>query len=97
MFVHFLSLFLNAMVIIENHYGIVRTWISVYRVEDSSELELYLYGWYWGANLLTTVGLGDIIPGNVYEAFIVSLIQIFCSAFFGFLISYIGGMLTVLG
>lgn len=32
MFVHFLSLFLNAVVIIENNYGVHRTWVSLYGV-----------------------------------------------------------------
>lgn len=54
------------MVLIENYYGVQRTWVSLYGVDHSGDLELYLYGWYWGANLLTTVGLGDVVPGNVY-------------------------------
>jgi hypothetical protein len=56
-----------------------------------------MYGWYWGSTMLTTVGFGDIVPGNKYEAFAVSFLEVLCCAVFGYSINYIGGMVSVLG
>jgi hypothetical protein len=61
-FLHFLSIALNLMVIVENYNGNQETWISAINQSHSSSFNKYIVGWYWGATILSTVGFGEITP-----------------------------------
>lgn len=81
----------------EKNTGITVTWVEKSEISYSSDFDLYIYGWYWGSTMLTTVGFGDITPGNKYEAFLVSFLEVLCCAVFGYCINYIGSLVSVLG
>lgn len=61
-FIHFLSIALNLLAIIEIHLHISPTWVEDNGISFDSDFEKYIVGWYWGATILSTVGFGDITP-----------------------------------
>lgn len=96
-FIHSLSLLFNGVRRLEKAHGINITWVEHSELPYTSESDLYLYGWYWGSTILTTVGFGDITPGNKYEAMLVSFLEVLCCGIFGYCVNYIGALASVLG
>ncbi|GMH39840.1 LOW QUALITY PROTEIN: hypothetical protein BSKO_07744 [Bryopsis sp. KO-2023] len=43
------------------------TWVTLANLEESSNFERYVTALYWSMSTMTTVGYGDVIPGNVRE------------------------------
>ena len=53
----------------------------------------YVYAFYWGVTTMTTVGLGDLIPANIYEAVVLSCFMFVSCGTFAYMFNSIGVVL----
>lgn len=53
----------------------------------------YIWGYYWGTNIMLTVGFGDISATNYYEAFALIFIEAFSCITLAYNISYVGALI----
>ncbi|KAM3145988.1 hypothetical protein pb186bvf_001966 [Paramecium bursaria] len=67
-------------------------WVIRYEMENSSWESRYILCFYWSTITALTVGYGDITPGNDLERFVTTIIVLFCSIVFGYIISSIGAI-----
>jgi hypothetical protein len=60
MFLHFVSILLNLIAIIEMNHGYHTTWLTSEsnNLQYDGNFEKYIIGWYWSATILSTVGFG---------------------------------------
>ena len=63
---HILSIILNLMVEMDHSTN----WHIVKGIEGSSWFVKYIWGYYWGTNIMLTVGFGDLSATNYYEAIV---------------------------
>jgi hypothetical protein len=70
---HFLSIFLNLMAGLH----IQTSWYNKISIQNEPWLIKYLWGYYWGTNIMLTVGFGDLAANNYYEALILIFIETF--------------------
>ena len=61
-FLHVLSLVLIAFSFMEKGLGVEKTWVESNGFGGARNYELYIYAWYWGCTIMSTVGFGDINP-----------------------------------
>jgi len=61
---HILSILLNLMA----HLNYVENWHTKIGISNSPWYTKYIWGYYWGTNIMLTVGFGDISATNQYEA-----------------------------
>jgi hypothetical protein len=59
---HFLSILLNLMA----HINTKQNWIIAAKLEGSEWFVKYVWGYYWGTNIMLTVGFGDVVATNQY-------------------------------
>jgi hypothetical protein len=59
---HFLSVFLNLMTSVDAD----ENWHLKLGIVNSSWYIKYIWGYYWGTNIMLTVGFGDITAANYY-------------------------------
>jgi len=57
---HFLSVFLNMMALLNSE----KNWQFIIGIQNSDWLTKYIWGYYWGTNIMLTVGFGDISATN---------------------------------
>lgn len=59
-FAHVISLVLNGMAMITPE----QNWWYLKNCQDDEWYVKYVYGLYWGSNIMLTVGFGDIVATN---------------------------------
>ena len=57
-------------------------------------LTKYIWGYYWGTNIMLTVGFGDLAASNEYEAIILVFIETFSCITLAYNISYVGALIS---
>lgn len=62
-FAHILSVLLNSMTFISEV-----SWWQVYNITEEPWYVRYIFGYYWGINIMLTVGFGDFVATNWKEA-----------------------------
>jgi len=65
-------------------------WLIAYEIQDQSQMTQYVYSFYWTIVTIMTVGYGDIIPTNKYEALFASFAIIFGCGLYAFNLNSIG-------
>lgn len=58
-FAHVLSVLLNAIAYLDNN-----NWWVKHDLNDSDWYMKYIFGYYWGTNIMLTVGFGDYCATN---------------------------------
>eukprot|EP00638_Chattonella_subsalsa_P017852 CAMPEP_0117892812 /NCGR_PEP_ID=MMETSP0950-20121206/24911_1 /TAXON_ID=44440 /ORGANISM="Chattonella subsalsa, Strain CCMP2191" /LENGTH=931 /DNA_ID=CAMNT_0005752867 /DNA_START=1 /DNA_END=2795 /DNA_ORIENTATION=+ len=71
-----------------------KSWIVVEAMEDEPKDVLYLICLYWAFTTLTTVGYGDLVPGNRTEYLLGITVMIVGSSLFGYIIGNIASLVT---
>jgi hypothetical protein len=59
-FAHILAILLNAIANINPQYN----WQTVKQIDNAWWVEKYVWAYYWGANIMLTVGFGDIVAST---------------------------------
>ncbi|KAL4468158.1 hypothetical protein ABPG72_017139 [Tetrahymena utriculariae] len=74
------------------HLNTTKNWITKYGqdLDEKGWFTKYVYAFYWGITIMTTVGLGDILPNNIYEVCMLSLFMFFSCAAFAYSFNSIG-------
>ena len=67
---HFISIFLNLMASIDLN----TCWYHKINIQNSDWIIKYIWGYYWGTNIMLTVGFGDLAANNHYEAIVLIFI-----------------------
>ena len=62
-------------------------------IEDSSWFIKYIWGYYWGTNIMLTVGFGDLAATNYHEAIILIFMETFSCITLAYNISYVGALI----
>ena len=79
-FAHILAILLTAMA----DTGEEKTWHSVIGIKNASWFEQYVWAYYWGCNIMLTVGFGDIAASNYKEALcliFIEIVSVMCLAY----------------
>ena len=61
---HILSILLNLMALLSHG----NNWWLKLSISKADWFIKYIWGYYWGTNIMLTVGFGDISANNPYEA-----------------------------
>jgi len=69
-------------------------WVMKYKMYDESTERLYLMSVYWAVTTITTVGYGDITPGNDFERAFAFLWMLIGVGFYSFTIGSLSSVLT---
>jgi hypothetical protein len=67
---HILSVLLNLMAGLAPH----ASWWMKINIVNAEWYVKYVWGYYWGTNIMLTVGFGDLSANNFYEALILIFI-----------------------
>lgn len=67
---HILSICLNLMAGMDRNIN----WTTKLGIDNSDWHIKYIWGYYWGTNIMLTVGFGDIVATNEYEAIVLVFI-----------------------
>lgn len=67
-------------------------WITHFEFENLSPLDLYINTMYFSIITMVSVGYGDISPINRYERIYISLMAVFSSMNFAFVVNTIGSI-----
>ena len=59
-FAHILAIFLSAMARINP----AQSWHSAKGLQSAGWFEQYIWAYYWGVNIMLTVGFGDLVATN---------------------------------
>lgn len=68
-------------------------WVTKLGIDDESWFIKYIWGYYWGTNIMLTVGFGDISATNYHEAIILIFIETFSCITLAYNISYVGALI----
>ena len=61
-----------------------------FKLENMSNIDIYVANLYWFMTTVSTVGFGDFYPINFYERLYLSGLMIFSALFFGYLVNAVG-------
>ncbi|EAR93650.2 cation channel family protein (macronuclear) [Tetrahymena thermophila SB210] len=88
----FVHVFACVFLAFSYHVNATDNWITKYGSDLDSKgwFTKYVYAFYWGITIMTTVGLGDILPSNIYEVCVLSLFMFFSCAAFAYSFNSIG-------
>lgn len=86
---HILSILLNLMATIND----AENWYIKSGIQHSAWYIKYIWGYYWGTNIMLTVGFGDISATNHYEAIILVFIETFSCVTLAYNISHVGALI----
>ena len=67
-----------------------KTWLNVHNFEEESQINQYLYAFYWSIVTMMTVGYGDISATNPSEAIFSSFTIFFGCGLFAYFINAVG-------
>jgi hypothetical protein len=87
---HVLSILLNLMA----GTGGPNTWWAKINIQAEDWYVKYIWGYYWGTNIMLTVGFGDLAANNYYEAIILIFIETFSCITLAYNISYVGALMS---
>lgn len=87
---HFLSICLNLITQIQPQ----RSWYQKIGIQNSEWFIKYVWGYYWGTNIMLTVGFGDISANNYYEAILLIFIQTFSCITLAYNINCVGALIS---
>jgi len=73
-----------------------QNWIVETNLQDSSHIEVYITALYFAAEILMTVGYGDILPQNKWETVFTCFVLIIGVAMFSYTLSSIGSQFSEL-
>ena len=68
-------------------------WVTKLEISEESWYVKYIWGYYWGTNIMLTVGFGDISATNYYEAIVLIFIETFSCITLAYNISYVGALI----
>ena len=68
-------------------------WYYKINIQNSQWFVKYIWGYYWGTNIMLTVGFGDLAANNHYEAIILVFIETFSCITLAYNISYVGAVI----
>ena len=68
-------------------------WYYKIKIQNSPWFVKYIWGYYWGTNIMLTVGFGDLAANNHYEAIILVFIETFSCITLAYNISYVGAVI----
>ena len=68
-------------------------WYYKINIQNSPWFVKYIWGYYWGTNIMLTVGFGDLAANNYYEAIILVFIETFSCITLAYNISYVGAVI----
>ena len=79
-FAHILAILLTAMADTVEE----KTWHTALGINNAAWFEQYIWAYYWGCNIMLTVGFGDIAACNYKEALcliFIEIISVICLAY----------------
>ena len=85
---HILSILLNIMATLSRH-----NWWTKISIMEAGWFTKYIWGYYWGTNIMLTVGFGDLAAANEYEALILIFMETFSCITLAYNISYVGSLI----
>jgi hypothetical protein len=86
---HVLSILLNLMAGLSPR----QSWWMKIDIVSHPWLNKYIWGYYWGTNIMLTVGFGDLSANNVNEALILVFIETFSCITLAYNISSVGSLI----
>jgi hypothetical protein len=69
-------------------------WMVNKGINNSSWTEQYVWSYYWAANIMLTVGFGDIVASTSFEAVCLIFIETFSCIVMAYNINCMGGIIT---
>lgn len=87
---HLLSICLNLMAGMNRQLN----WTTKLGIDNSDWHIKYIWGYYWGTNIMLTVGFGDIVATNEYEAIILVFIETFSCITLAYNINNVGALIS---
>lgn len=89
-FAHILAILLSAMATMD----IENSWYQKKGIVDADWLPKYIWAYYWGVNIMLTVGFGDLVATNHQEAVWLIFIEIFSVMCLAYNINWIGTLIS---
>lgn len=89
-FAHILAIFLTAIA----NLNPVTNWYSLKGISHAGWLERYVWGYYWGVNIMLTVGFGDICATTYEEALCLVFIEIVSVICLAYNINWVGTLIS---
>jgi hypothetical protein len=68
-------------------------WWAKISIMEAGWFTKYIWGYYWGTNIMLTVGFGDLAAANEYEALILIFMETFSCITLAYNISYVGSLI----
>lgn len=87
---HIIALFLAGMTRVNE----TENWMVVKGIANSEWFERYIWSYYWATNIMLTVGFGDIVATNSFEAICLIFIETFSCIVMAYNINCMGGIIT---
>jgi hypothetical protein len=87
LFAHALSICLNSMALVSDN-----NWWVKHSLTDDAWYVKYIYGYYWGINIMLTVGFGDLSASNWQEALCLIFIELISCILFTYNINCVGNL-----
>ena len=69
-------------------------WMVNKGINDAKWTDQYIWSYYWAANIMLTVGFGDIVASNSTEAVCLIFIETFSCIVMAYNINCMGGIIT---
>lgn len=68
-------------------------WYYKLDIQSAEWYVKYIWGYYWGTNIMLTVGFGDLSATNYLEAIVLIFIETFSCITLAYNISYVGALI----
>lgn len=89
-FAHILSISLNSMA----YLGTNDNWWIRRGIDTEMWYVKYVWGYYWGINIMLTVGFGDLVATNWQEALCLIFIEMISCIIFSYNINCVGNLIN---
>lgn len=90
LFAHLLSVVLNGMTYLDPRNN---WWVS-HNIANTLWYTRYIYGYYWGTNIMLTVGFGDYVATNEGEALILIFVEMVSCITLAYNINCVGNLMN---